>query len=37
VETFIAAVQELTWPETRTRMEELEEMFDHTRFFRKFV
>lgn len=37
VETFIAAVQELTWPETRTRMEELEEMFDRTRFFRKFT
>lgn len=37
VETFIAAVQELTWPETRSRMEELEEMFDRTRFFRKFT
>ncbi|MCH7880591.1 MAG: MurR/RpiR family transcriptional regulator [Proteobacteria bacterium] len=37
VETFIAAVQELTWPETRARMEELEEMFDRTRFFRKFI
>lgn len=37
VETFIAAVQELTWPETRARMEELEEMFDRTRFFRKFT
>jgi len=37
VETFIAAVQELTWPETRRRMEELEEMFDRTRFFRKFT
>jgi hypothetical protein len=37
VETFIAAVQKLTWPQTRTRMEELEEMFDRTRFFRKFT
>ena len=37
VETFIAAVQELTWPETRSRMEELEDMFDRTRFFRKFT
>ena len=37
VETFIAAVQELTWPQTRTRMEELEEMFDRTRLFRKFT
>ena len=36
VETFIAAIQELTWPETRARMEELEDMFDRTRFFRKF-
>jgi DNA-binding MurR/RpiR family transcriptional regulator len=37
VETFIAAVQELTWPETRLRMEDLEDMFDRTRFFRKFT
>ena len=37
VETFIAAVQELTWPDTRKRMEELEDMFDRTRFFRKFT
>lgn len=37
VETFIAAVQELTWSETRVRMEDLEEMFDRTRFFRKFT
>ncbi len=37
VETFIAAIQELTWPETRARMEELEDMFDRTRFFRKFT
>jgi DNA-binding MurR/RpiR family transcriptional regulator len=37
VETSIAAVQELTWPQPRTRMEELEEIFDRTRFFRKFT
>ena len=37
VKTFIAAVQELTWPETRVRMEDLEDMFDRTRFFRKFT
>jgi DNA-binding MurR/RpiR family transcriptional regulator len=37
VETFVAAVQELTWPETRGRMEDLEDMFDRTRFFRKFT
>lgn len=37
VETMAAAVQELTWPETRARMEELEDIFDRTRFFRKFT
>ena len=36
VETFIASVQEYIWPETRARMEELEELFDSTRLFRKF-
>lgn len=36
VEIFVAAVQELTWPETRKRMEDLEDLFDRTRFFRKF-
>jgi len=37
VETIIADVQQRTWPETRERMEELEVMFDRTRFFRKFT
>ncbi len=37
LETIIAAVQEITWPETRSRMEALEDMFDRTRFFRKFT
>jgi DNA-binding MurR/RpiR family transcriptional regulator len=37
VETIIADVQKRTWPETRKRMEELEVMFDRTRFFRKFT
>lgn len=37
VETIIAQVQELTWPETRERMQELENMFDETKFFRKFT
>lgn len=37
LETVIAAVQELTWDDTRARMEALEEMFDRTRFFRKFT
>ena len=36
-ETLIAAVQELNWDSTRDRMGALEEMFDKTRLFRKFV
>ncbi|MGI9351001.1 MAG: MurR/RpiR family transcriptional regulator [Rhizobiaceae bacterium] len=35
-EMIIAEVQERIWGTTRARMEELEEMFDRTRFFRKF-
>lgn len=35
-EIVIAEVQERTWDTTRERMEKLEEMFDRTRFFRKF-
>ncbi|MEP3332636.1 MurR/RpiR family transcriptional regulator [Sedimentitalea sp.] len=37
LETVIADVQERTWATTRDRMEALEEMFDRTRFFRKFT
>lgn len=37
VETLIAAVQELGWSASETRMKALEEMFDRTRLFRKFV
>lgn len=37
LETMISAVQALTWEETRPRMEALEEMFNQTRFFRKFT
>ncbi|MDW4499678.1 MurR/RpiR family transcriptional regulator [Sulfitobacter sp. D35] len=37
VETVISAVQDLTWEETRDRMQRLEEMFDETRLFRKFT
>lgn len=37
LETVVAAVQELTWDTTRPRMEALEDMFDRTRFFRKFT
>ncbi len=37
LESMITQVQELTWPETRRRMQELEDMFDETKFFRKFT
>ncbi|SEP95757.1 MurR/RpiR family transcriptional regulator [Thalassovita taeanensis] len=37
LEIVIAEVQEHTWASTRKRMEELEDMFDRTRFFRKFT
>ena len=37
VETMIAAVQNLDWDETKERMEELEDLFDRTRLFRKFT
>lgn len=36
VEAMIAKVQEKDWDVTQARMEELEDMFDRTRFFRKF-
>ncbi len=35
-EIVIAEVQERNWETTKARMEDLEEMFDRTRFFRKF-
>jgi len=37
LETVIAEVQERNWPVTKERMQGLEEMFDRTRFFRKFT
>lgn len=37
LETIISAVQELTWSQTRPRMEALEDMFNETKFFRKFT
>jgi DNA-binding MurR/RpiR family transcriptional regulator len=37
LETVIADVQERTWDTTRPRMEALEDMFNRTRFFRKFT
>ena len=37
VETMISAVQNLKWETTKDRMEELEEIFDKTKLFRKFT
>lgn len=37
LEALIAAVQTATWSETRERMRALEELFDQTKIFRKFV
>jgi len=37
LEAMIAEVQERTWDSTRSRMEELEGMFDRTKLFRKFT
>jgi DNA-binding MurR/RpiR family transcriptional regulator len=37
VEALIAAVQNASWDETRRRMKALEELFDQTRLFRKFI
>lgn len=37
LEAMIAGVQEHRWPQTRDRYERLDELFDMTRLFRKFV
>lgn len=37
VEAVIAAVQDQNWDDTKDRMQLLEELFDQTRLFRKFV
>ena len=37
LEAMIAAVQNLSWEETEDRMKSLEDLFDQTRMFRKFV
>ncbi len=37
VEAIIAAVQNETWDDTHERMKTLEELFDKTRQFKKFV
>lgn len=35
VETLLAAVQERTWPQTQSRMERLEELYDRANLFRR--
>lgn len=37
MESMISAVQTLNWDKTRDRMQELEDIFDKTRLFRKFT
>ncbi len=37
VESMISAVQSLNWGDTKERMEELEDLFDRTKLFRKFT
>ncbi|MFL4469068.1 MurR/RpiR family transcriptional regulator [Tateyamaria armeniaca] len=37
LETMISSIQTLNWPETKARIEGLEEMFDQTKLFRKFT
>jgi len=37
IETIIAAVQTETWDDTRDRMKSLEDLFDQTKMFRKFI
>ncbi|MCG3268117.1 MurR/RpiR family transcriptional regulator [Yoonia sp. I 8.24] len=37
VESMIAAVQNVDWDDTKDRMEQLEDMFDQTKLFRKFT
>jgi len=36
-ETVISAVQDINWADTKDRVEQLEDMFDRTRLFRKFT
>ena len=37
LETMISAIQTLNWPQTKARIEALENMFDQTKLFRKFT
>jgi hypothetical protein len=37
LETLISSVQNLSWDVAKDRLEELEDMFDQTKLFRKFT
>ena len=37
LETMISSIQTFNWTQTKARMEELEDMFDQTKLFRKFT
>jgi len=37
LETMISTIQTLNWSQTKARIEELEDMFDQTKLFRKFT
>lgn len=37
LETMISTIQTLNWPQTKARIEGLEDMFDQTKLFRKFT
>ena len=37
VESMISAAQDINWTDRKSRMENLEEMFDQTKLFRKFT
>lgn len=37
IETMISSIQSLNWESTKTRVENLEDMFDQTKLFRKFT
>ena len=36
VETLLAAVQDLRWQETETRLKRMEGLYERVRFFRRF-
>lgn len=37
IETMLSSVKNLTWEDTKGRMQDLEDMFDQTKLFRKFT